>query len=111
MTDSEWHLVEGMDTAIEKFPARATLNGEGILIFKSADRLRGVQRRCPHQQATLSTAAIFGNGNMLRCAQHNYVFSLTDGKGVNCPGYSLAVYEVKEESGALYGRRVSGQAT
>ena len=31
-------------------------------------------------------------------------FKLSDGKGVNCPGFKVKVYEIKEENGALYGR-------
>lgn len=108
MTDTGWNLVEGLGAATVTFPARATIDGEAIVIFKTGDRLRGVQRRCPHQQASLATAALLRNGSMLRCSQHNYVFSLVDGRGINCPGNSVAVYEVKEESGVLYGRRVSG---
>jgi nitrite reductase/ring-hydroxylating ferredoxin subunit len=43
---------------------------------------------------------------MIRCAQHNYTFKLSDGKGVNCPGFKIKVYEVKREDGALFARTI-----
>jgi len=42
------------------------------------------------------------NGSMLRCTRHNFIFRLSDGKGVNCVGLRLKVYEVREsEDGRL----------
>jgi nitrite reductase/ring-hydroxylating ferredoxin subunit len=41
---------------------------------------------------------------MVRCAFHNYTFELTNGSGVNCPGFRIAVYEIKEEDGTLLAR-------
>lgn len=105
-----WLPLEGLRGDETKFPARAVIGGETILIFKTATGLRGVERTCPHQQATLTTAALLGNGTMIRCAQHNYVFKLSDGKGINCPGFSLKIYEVKAEDGGYVGRRAPGQA-
>jgi hypothetical protein len=35
---------------------------------------------------------------------HSYLFRLSDGKAVNCPGYRLRVFDVKEENGALFVR-------
>ena len=45
---------------------------------------------------------------MIRCRWHNYAFRLADGKGINCPGYKLRVFDVKLENGALYARAVDG---
>jgi len=44
---------------------------------------------------------------MIRCRWHNYVFRLTDGKAVNCPGYRLKVFEVKRQDKALLARPVA----
>ena len=101
-----WLPLEGLKAEETKYPARAVIGGEHILVFRTPTGLRGVERTCPHQQATLATAAIIGNGTMIRCAQHNYVFKLSDGKGVNCPGFSVKLYEVKNEGGAFFGRPV-----
>ena len=50
------------------------------------------------------TALLMANGANLRCAEHNFVFRLSDGKGINCPGYRIKVYDIKEEAGALFVR-------
>ena len=100
----DWQRLDGIDLAAAEFPLRAKVGAEGILIFKAGAGYRGVQRICPHQRAQLQNAVIAGNGAMIRCPQHNYLFKLADGKGVNCPGYKIAVYEVKEEDGAVFAR-------
>jgi nitrite reductase/ring-hydroxylating ferredoxin subunit len=51
-------------------------------------------------------ADLVGNGTMLRCRQHVFTFRLSDGRGVNCPGFSIRVYEVKDEGGSLYARSI-----
>jgi len=55
-----------------------------------------VEPRCPHIQAALTTAVQMSNGTMLRCTRHNFIFSLSDGKGVNCVGLRLKAFDVKE---------------
>lgn len=101
--ESAWQRLEGVDASVTVFPACAKLAGEGILIFQTKLGLRGVERSCPHLKATLVDAAIVGNGTMLRCAQHNFTFKFADGKGVNCAGHRLRVFEIKAEDGALFG--------
>ena len=87
-----------------KFPARASLEGEGIVILRTKTGFRGVQRSCPHMQATMMNAELTANDTMVRCPLHVFTFKLSDGKGVNCPGFRLKVYEIKEEDGVLFGR-------
>ena len=43
---------------------------------------------------------------MLRCARHGYTFRFSDGKGVNCPGYRLSVYEVVQQADGLRARAI-----
>jgi nitrite reductase/ring-hydroxylating ferredoxin subunit len=104
MNDKPWQPLGGIRADAPKFPARATFEGEGIVIFKTKTGYRGVQRSCPHMQATMMNAELTSNDTMVRCPLHVFTFKLSDGKGVNCPGFKVKVYEVKEEGGALYGR-------
>lgn len=106
MTEGAWQPLEGLGAEISGFPARARIAGEGILVFETASGLRGVQRTCPHLGSSLIDAQIVGNGTMLRCSQHIYTYRLSDGKGVNCPGLRLKVYEVKKENDAYFARPV-----
>jgi nitrite reductase/ring-hydroxylating ferredoxin subunit len=104
MAEQQWQLLVGIRSDNAKYPARASLGGEGIVVFKTKSGYRGVQRACPHMQATMMNAELTANDTMVRCPLHVFTFKLSDGKGVNCPGFRVAVYEIKEENGTLYGR-------
>jgi nitrite reductase/ring-hydroxylating ferredoxin subunit len=99
-----WQLLTELHPEATKYPARANIAGESIVIFRTRAGFRGVQRSCPHMQATMMNAELVANDTMIRCPLHVFTFRLADGKGVNCPGFRVRIYEVKEESGALYGR-------
>jgi nitrite reductase/ring-hydroxylating ferredoxin subunit len=106
MTEHAWQLLAGVHPENSKFPARTTLDNEGIIVFRTQQGFRGVQRTCPHMQSTLMSAELIASDTMLRCPMHIFTFKLSDGKGVNCPGFRLTVYEIKREEDALYGRRI-----
>jgi nitrite reductase/ring-hydroxylating ferredoxin subunit len=101
-----WQFLSGLHPHDTNYPARTSLGGQGIVIFRTKNGFRGVQRNCPHMQATMFQAFLISDDTMVRCALHAFTFRLTDGKGVNCPGFRVKVYEIKEENGALYGREV-----
>jgi nitrite reductase/ring-hydroxylating ferredoxin subunit len=103
-THGSWQLLAGLHPETTKYPARANIAGESIVIFRTLTGFRGVQRSCPHMHATLMNAELVANDTMIRCPLHVFTFRLSDGKGVNCPGFRVRIYEVKEESGVLYGR-------
>jgi nitrite reductase/ring-hydroxylating ferredoxin subunit len=105
-TAPDWQVLEGIDPDTAEFPALSRVGEDRILVLKIGDGFRGVERSCPHQQRPLNDAFLQGNGTMLRCKWHNYVFRLSDGKAVNCPGYKLKVFEVKREGAALLARAV-----
>ena len=104
--EAAWQKLDGLDPVAGRFPARARVDGEGILIFKTGSGFRGVQRSCPHLNATLMDADLVANDTMIRCRQHVFTFRFSDGRGVNRPGFSIRVFEVKNDDGALYARRV-----
>jgi nitrite reductase/ring-hydroxylating ferredoxin subunit len=107
MTERPWQVLVGLQPDATSYPARAKLEGEGIVVFRTKAGLRGIQRSCPHMQATMMNAELVANETMVRCPLHVFTFKLSDGKGVNCPGFRLKVYEIKEENGALYARSVN----
>lgn len=104
MTELPWLQLGGLRADNTKYPARASIGGEGIVVFKTRSGFRGVQRACPHMQATMMNAELTANDTMVRCPLHVFTFKLSDGKGVNCPGFKVMVYEIKEEDGKLFGR-------
>ncbi len=99
------HLTEVDPTG--SFPARARFSGESIVIFRTKHGYRGTGRSCPHMFATMLKAELAVDETMVRCPLHVFTFRLSDGKGVNCPGFSLPVYEVEERDGALYARSLA----
>ena len=103
-TERSWQELKGLRADNAKYPARASIAGEGIVIFRTKSGFRGVQRACPHMQATMMNAELTANDTMVRCPLHVFTFKLSDGKGVNCPGFKVTVYEVKEEDGKFFGR-------
>lgn len=102
--DSAWRLLDGADPQTT-FPAPARLEDEPIWIFRTETGFFAVQEKCPHQDRDLDTAKIVGGGKMIRCGHHNYTFRLADGSGVNFPNAQIAVYDIKEEDGKLFGRK------
>lgn len=107
MSGDGWLPLDGVDPAAAAFPARAKVDGQDVIVFQIGDGFRAVQRNCPHQQASFADAILMGDGRMVRCALHGYTFRFSDGKGVNCPGYKIKVYEVMREADRLLARAVA----
>jgi len=107
MAEQDWQILTGLRHDTANNPVRGSLGGESIVVFRTKSGFRGVQRACPHMQATMMSAQLAGNETMIRCSLHAFTFKLADGKGVNCPGFWLKVYEIKEENGNFYGRCVT----
>lgn len=99
MAASEWFVIEGLDIGKAEFPVIVRLAGEDLLIFDLGQRLGAIQRWCPHQKADLAGGKL--TGDMLKCPRHGFIFRLSDGRGVNCPGINARVFEVVVEEGKL----------
>jgi nitrite reductase/ring-hydroxylating ferredoxin subunit len=104
---AEWQALADIDPGTAEFPARARCGDDVILVFRVGAGFRGVERSCPHQKRPLNDAILQGGDKMIRCRWHSYVFRLSDGRAVNCPGYRLRVYDIKQENGALFARPCS----
>src|SRR5262249_62137166 len=78
MKERPWHVLTGLRADSTQFPARAKLEGEGIVILRTKTGLRGVQRSCPHLQGTMMNAELIANDTMVRCPLHVFTFRLSD---------------------------------
>ena len=97
----DWQPIDALDPASAQFPARAKCADEGIVIFRNGEHFFGVQQACPHQAGAMMNAVLQGNGSMIRCTRHNYVFRTANGNPVNCPGFRLKIFEVKRDGAKL----------
>ena len=97
-----WLAVDGVDPRRATFPAAARFKQLPVWIFRSDGAFFGVAYSCPHAHQTMDTGQLVENGTAIRCSYHHYVFTLSNGAGVNCPSYSIAVYDVQEDSGTLW---------
>ena len=104
MTEQPGRSLAGLRAGQHNFRHARISTAKASSFLRTKSGFRGVQRSCPHMQATMMNAELTANDTMVRCPLHVFTFKLSDGKGVNCPGFRLKVYEIKEENGVLYGR-------
>ena len=106
MGEGEWHDLDEVDAEESEFPVTSTVDGEDIVIFKNADDFYGAQRLCPHKDGDFARrGAIMGNGKMLRCTLHGFIFKLDTGKGVNAGSNCIDIFEIKREGSRLQARK------
>lgn len=96
-----WRRAENIDPSKAQFPILAKVGDERVVILDTGKGYRGVEMRCPHQKAAMTLGIMMGAGTMVRCPKHNFIFRLTDGKGVNCVGLNLQVYEVRQDADGI----------
>ena len=106
MGDGEWHDLREIDAEESEFPVAATVDGEDIVIFQVGDDYRGAQRLCPHKEGDfVSRGVIMGNGKMLRCSLHGFIFNLASGKGVNAGPQCIDIFEIRRDGSRLQARK------
>lgn len=101
MTEPWRQILDNVSLDDAEFPLPVQADGHDILIFRAGGQFRAIQRWCPHQDADLASGTLLGNGTMIRCPRHGYVFRFSDGEAVNCRGCVAKVYEVHVEDGRL----------
>jgi len=111
MSDAQWHSLEGIEPDSAEFPIAADIDGEHIVIYRVGAGFRAVQRLCPHKAGDfLENGTLLGNGSMLRCGLHGFVFKLDTGKSANAPGFEVTVYDVTREGDNLKVRKSTAES-
>ena len=106
MGEGEWHDLREIDAGESEFPVATTVDGEDIVIFRIGDGYRGAQRLCPHKDGDfVRRGKIMGNGRMLRCELHGFIFNLDSGKGVNAGLQCIDIFEIKRDGSRLQARK------
>jgi nitrite reductase/ring-hydroxylating ferredoxin subunit len=75
-------------------------NGSEVLVLTAGGVLYAIGRKCPHEGAPLERGQVWEK--MIRCGQHAFTFDLETGEGLNCPGYSIERYDVREQDGKIF---------
>ncbi len=88
------------DLAEDGYMVARLPNGSEVLVLTAAGVLYAIQRKCPHEAAPLERGQVWDK--MIRCGQHAFTFDLETGEGLNCPGYSIERYAVREEDGKIF---------
>jgi nitrite reductase/ring-hydroxylating ferredoxin subunit len=99
-----WTAASSLPVSDLKFPLRAKVGTETIVIHRTKHGFRAMDKGCPHQGASWMLGDLIMDESMVKCPLHAYTFRLSDGKGVNCPGFRMKVFDVKETEGRLYVR-------
>jgi nitrite reductase/ring-hydroxylating ferredoxin subunit len=102
--DAEWAIASTVPIDDLKFPLRVKIGDETIVIHRTKAGFRGMDRSCPHQGASWTQGDLIMDESMIKCPLHAFTFRLSDGKGVNCPGFRIKVFDVRDTDGLLYVR-------
>lgn len=81
---------EAPDTGIRSFD----LDGFPLLLVASAEGLRAYVNACPHRYLPLdwrSANILSGDGQTLRCSNHDAGFDACTGQGIDGPGQGCAL--------------------
>ena len=107
MTEPCWFVVDDVNPETAEFPITVQVDREDIIIFRVGERLRAIQRWCPHEEADLAAGRLMGD--MIKCPNHGFIYRLSDGKLINHSwGIDAKAFEVLIEGGRLQVRRVTG---
>lgn len=102
--DGDWVCASPLPIAEIEFPFRFRAAAEIIVIHRTKHGFRAVDKGCPHQGVSWMLGDLIMDESMIKCPLHAYTYRLSDGKGVNCPGFRIKVFDVKEADGRLFVR-------
>ncbi len=77
------------------------VDGWEVLVLRdSTGTLRAMDGVCPHEQFPLAMGSF--DGTVITCANHQWCFDATTGKGIRPPSCRLETYLLKVEDGEVY---------
>lgn len=94
-TGENWVKVEGLPEGPLSEPTVVKAGSKRIVIVDTGKGYKGMEVACPHLKAPMTKGILMAGGTMIRCPKHNFIYRLSDGKGVNCLGLELEVYETR----------------
>jgi nitrite reductase/ring-hydroxylating ferredoxin subunit len=70
-----------------------------IAIFRTGETFVVMDRWCPHLNGDLAAGCLMGRA--VKCPLHGFMFSVETGRGLNCPGFNVKVYDVRVDEYGL----------
>jgi len=96
---SAWVPLVGIDAADLASPRAVEVEGVDLVVLRQGERYVAMDRWCPHSDGDLAKGRVLGKA--LKCPLHGFMYSVDTGRGMNCPGFSVRVYEVRVDDGVL----------
>jgi nitrite reductase/ring-hydroxylating ferredoxin subunit len=101
---AEWVDVLATGDLADAVLTPADLDGEGILLFRTGDRIFAIGARCSHAGMSLEHARVKGDGDdaILTCPAHGSQFRVADGRVLRPPAQRpLASYDARDVDGRV----------
>jgi nitrite reductase/ring-hydroxylating ferredoxin subunit len=94
-----WHDVAALDDIPLAEAAYFEANGRNLFIYRTGEKIRVYDSRCPHQVTDIPHLALAGK--QLTCPKHEWVFDIASGACVAKGKRPLTQFEHKVENGRL----------
>jgi nitrite reductase/ring-hydroxylating ferredoxin subunit len=94
-----WTPLPDVDPAAVAGPQAIVVDGVELVLLRHGERYVALDRWCPHSEGDMAKGRVLGKG--LKCPLHGFMYSLENGRGLNCPGFALQVHEVRVDDGVL----------
>lgn len=96
----DWVAVMNESDLLHQEPVRVEAAGNGVLLYRTGDRVLAVGATCPHAGGPLEEGAFYDG--CVQCPWHDSVFNLEDGSVVHGPAtYALPAYEARLRGGRV----------
>jgi nitrite reductase/ring-hydroxylating ferredoxin subunit len=70
-----------------------SVNGREVLLVNIKGTIHACENECPHQGSPLTAAVV--KDDTISCPRHGYRFSISDGRCVDHPEFTLQLYPVQ----------------
>jgi nitrite reductase (NADH) small subunit len=102
--DPTWIRVVDLNECPDSSVFSVRVQEKDVAIFRNGNSYIAMDRWCPHLQGDLGAGCIIGKA--VKCPLHGFMFSVDTGRGLNCPGFNVNLYQVRVDENILSVRMV-----
>ena len=110
MGEADWIEAGSLADVPEGRPAKVSLGGDEVLLYRTAERVLAASNRCTHQAAPLHRGTVRPSGSLVvsTCPLHGSQFDLGTGRVLRGPAVrTLPLYEARVEGDRILVRPVA----